>query len=343
MKRTRGFASDNNAPVHPDIFRAMEKVNKGHVIGYGDDPYTARATEKLSALFGENVRVYFAFTGTATNVLGLSTALRSWESVICAETSHIYEDECGAPEKFTGGKLIPVEPVHGKLTPERISEQLYGFGFEHHSQPRIISITQATETGTVYTPDEIREITGLAHKNGLLVHMDGARIANAAAYLDCSFREMVTDTGVDILSFGGTKNGMMYGEAVVILNSDLDKDFKYIRKQSMQLASKMRYIAAQFEAYLEDDLWLRNARHANRMAQLLAKETSTIPGVTLVEEVQANGLFVKIPERIIKPLQEEFFFYVMEGRNPLVRWMTSWDTTEEDIHDFSSLIKEMLS
>jgi len=342
MRRSRGFASDNNAPVHPDIFRAMEEANKGHVIGYGEDPYTARATEKLSLLFGGKARVYFAFTGTATNVLGLSTAIHSWESVICAETSHIYEDECGAPEKFTGGKLIPVESIHGKLTTERISEYLYGFGFEHHSQPRVISITQPTEMGTVYTLEEIREITGLAHKYGLVVHMDGARIANAAVSLNCTFSEMVTDTGVDILSFGGTKNGMMYGEAVVILNPALDKGFKYIRKQGMQLASKMRYIAAQFEAYLNDDLWLKNARHANNMAQFLAKKTSSIKGVTIVEPVQANGIFARIPDKIIKPLKEEFFFYVLEGKNPLVRWMTSWDTTKEDILEFSALIKKML-
>ncbi len=343
MKRTRSFASDNNAPVHPAVFTAMEEVNRGHVTGYGDDPYTARAAEKLAGLFGGDASVYFSFTGTAANVLALSTSMHSWESVICAETSHIHEDECGAPEKFTGGKVIPVKPLHGKLTPEGIREHLYGFGFEHHSQPRVISITQASEMGTVYTPEEIRNITGLARQYGMVVHMDGARIANAAASLGCSFREMVTETGVDILSFGGTKNGMMYGEAVVILNRKLDRGFRYIRKQAMQLASKMRYIAAQFDAYLTGGLWLKNAQHANRMAQLLAGELKSIPKINIVEPVQANAIFARIPEEIIKPLQEEFFFYVMGGNDPLVRWMTSWDTTEEDIHEFSALIKKMLS
>ncbi len=344
MRRKRGFASDNNAPVHPAVFRAMESVNTGHAIGYGDDPFTAGATEKVSALFGTDARVYFVFTGTGANVLSLGAAAsHSWESVLCAETSHIQEDECGAPEKFTGNKLIPVEPVHGKLTPEGIERHLYGFGFEHHSQPRVISITQATELGTVYTTEEIRAITSLAHEKGLVVHMDGARIANAAASLGVSFSEMVTDAGVDILSFGGTKNGMMFGEAVIILNPSLDQGFKYIRKQGMQLASKMRYIAAQFDAYLENDLWLTNARHANQMARMLEKEVQAIPGINIIEPVQANGIFAVIPEKMIRPLQEEFFFYVMDERRSLVRWMTSWDTTEEDVISFSSLIREMLT
>ena len=342
MKRIRGFASDNNAPVHPDIFKAMESVNTGHTIGYGDDPYTRKATEKVRSLFNKETEVYFVFIGTAANVLGLEAATRPWNSVLCAETSHIQEDECGAPEKFTGCKLIPIPPVHGKLTLAGIQRHLVGFDFEHHAQPRVISITQATELGTVYTLDEIREITSLAHKNNMVVHMDGARLANAAAWLNISFREMVTDTNVDILSFGGTKNGMMYGEAVVILNPSLSGGFKYVRKQGMQLASKMRYISAQFDAYLENDLWLRNARHANAMAQLLAKEVRQIPGITITEPVQANGVFAQVPAEIIPSLQKAFFFYVWDEQLSVVRWMTSWDTTREDVNTFIRIIRDKM-
>lgn len=339
----RGFASDNNAPVHPQIMAAMQGVNAGHTIAYGDDPYTAEATERIRDLFGGNAEVFLVFIGTAANVLSLSSATRPFHSVICAETAHIHEDECGAPEKFTGCKLLPLPTTDGKLTPEAINTQLYGFGFEHHSQPRVISITQATELGTVYTPGEIRSITQLAHSKGLVVHVDGARIANAAAALNISFREMITDTGVDLLSFGGTKNGMMYGEAIVMLDTALAQNFRYLRKQGMQLASKMRYIAAQFNAYLTDDLWLKNARHANRMAQLLAGKAAAIKGVEITQEVQSNGVFARIPAEIIPALQKEFFFYVWDETTSVVRWMTSWDTTEEDVEQFAGVIKRLMS
>jgi len=339
MKRIRGFASDNNAPVHPDIFKAMEAVNTGHAIAYGDDPYTEKIIRKVGSLFGDHTEVFFVFIGTAANVLGLSAATHPWHSILCADTSHIQEDECGAPEKFTGCKLIPITAVHGKLSPESVRKHLYGFGFEHHSQPGVISITQATELGTVYTQDEIRAITTLAHEHDMVVHVDGARIANAAAFLDISFKEMITDTDVDILSFGGTKNGMMYGEAVVILNPALTEGFKYIRKQGMQLASKMRFMAAQFEAYLDNDLWLKNARHANRMAQMLADKTSLIPGISITQPVQANGVFAKVPGHIIPSLQKEFFFYIWDETTSVVRWMTSWDTTEKDVMDFADVIR----
>ncbi|NOY37239.1 MAG: low specificity L-threonine aldolase [Chlorobi bacterium] len=339
----RGFASDNNAPVHPEIMKAMLAVNEGHTIAYGDDPYTEVATEKIRLLFGKDVCVYLVFTGTAANVLNLAAATHPWQSVVCAETSHIHEDECGAPEKFTGCKLLPVQTDDGKLTPESIATQLYGFNFEHHSQPRIISITQSTELGTVYTPQEIKAITDLAHNKELVVHVDGARIANAAAFLDISFKEMISDTGIDLLSFGGTKNGMMYGEAVVFLNTSLSENFKYIRKQGMQLASKMRYIAVQFDAYLTDDLWLHNARHANRMAHLLAEKAARIDGIKITRKVEANGVFAKIPKEIIHALQKEFFFYVWDENASVVRWMASWDTTEEDVDRFVSAIQNLLS
>lgn len=258
----RGFASDNNAGVHPEIMKAIESVNSGHTIAYGDDPYTASAVKKIKSILGENVQPYFVFTGTAANVLGLDAITKPYHSIICAETSHIHEDECGAPERWTGCKLLSLESPDGKLSPASIEKHMYGIDFEHHSQPRVISITQSTEMGTVYTPDEIRAITDYAHDRNMLVHMDGARISNAAASLETGFREFTVAAGVDILSFGGTKNGMMYGEAVVFMSEEYAYDFKYLRKQGMQLASKMRYIAAQFERFLDEEVWLKNASHA---------------------------------------------------------------------------------
>ena len=341
-KHPRGFASDNNAPVHPRILEALQEVNRGHAIGYGDDPWTEEALRQVSSLFGGKASVYFVFTGTGANVLGLSGALRPWQSVICAETAHIHEDECGAPERFTGSKVIPVGHLHGKLTPEIVEKELLGFGFEHHSQPRVISISQTTERGTVYTLDELRALAAMAHAHDMILHVDGARIANAVAALGTTLEEMIVATGVDLLSFGGTKNGMMYGEAVVILNDALDRDFRYIRKQGMQLASKMRYIAAQFMAYLENDLWLENARHANEMAAMLAGEATMVPGVTLLHPVEANGVFATLPREHIPALQEEYFFYLFDEKIPAARWMTSWDTTAEDIKGFTEALRKRL-
>ncbi len=342
-KHNRGFASDNNAPVHPHILEAMLKVNHGHAVGYGDDPWTRQAVEKISSLFGGEAAVYFVLTGTGANVMALGSAMQPWHSVICAETAHIHEDECGAPERFTGSKVIPIDHVHGKITPEIIDKALTGFGFEHHSQPRVISISQTTERGTVYTPEEIRALAVLAHDHGMVLHVDGARIANAVVALGITLKEMITGTGVDILSLGGTKDGMMYGEAVVILNPELDKNFRYIRKQGMQLASKMRYIAAQFLAWLEDDLWLKNARHANRMATLLAQEASRIPAIKILHPVEANGIFATLPKEKIRILQQEYFFYLFDESIPAVRWMTSWDTTEEDVKGFVNMLRKHLT
>ncbi|MFO7617814.1 MAG: low specificity L-threonine aldolase, partial [Bacteroidales bacterium] len=315
--------------------------NQGHVVGYGDDPYTRRATEKIVEAFGEGTHPYFVFNGTAANVVGLKNLIHSYHSVICAETAHIHEDECGAPEFITGGKVLPVHAPDGKLTVESIKPHIKGIDFEHHSQPRVISITQATELGTVYTPEEIRALADFAHARGMLIHMDGARIANAAASLGLSLRETTRDAGVDVLSFGCTKNGAMYGEAILFF-TDCGDSIKYYRKQSMQLASKMRYIAVQFEALLTDNLWRRNALHSNRMAKILAEKAAKIQGVHIVQPVQANGVFAAIPRQIIKPLQEEFFFYVWDEPRSEVRWMTSWDTTEEDINRFTDLIAEKI-
>ncbi len=339
---TKGFASDNNSGVHPSIFKSMEAANVGHVTGYGGDSITEKATRIFKDKFGEETEVFFVFNGTGANVLGLSTVTQSFNSIICGETAHIQEDECGAPEKFTGCKLLPVEPVNGKITPEAIQHHLKGFDFEHHSQARVISISQVTEMGTVYRPAEIKALAELAHQNNMLLHMDGARIANAAVALNLEFREFTKDCGVDILSFGGTKNGMMLGEAVLFFNPELTKNTKYIRKQSMQLYSKMRFVSAQFLAYFKNDLWKKTALHANKMARLLEKEVTGIPEIKITQPVEANGVFAIIPKKITEPLQQKFFFYMWNEKINEVRWMTSFDTTEKDIHDFVELIKKLL-
>ena len=339
----RGFASDNNSGVHPEIMKAIIEANEGHTIAYGDDIYTERAKAKLYEQFGNDIDIYFVFIGTAANVLGLNVATRSWNSVICAETSHINEDECGAPEKFNGFKLLSVETPDGKLTIDLIQKHIRGFDFEHHSQPKIISITQATELGTVYTTDEIIELADFAHQNKMYLHMDGARIANAAVTLNMEFKEFTKDAGVDILSFGGTKNGMMYGEVILFLNKELGQDFKYIRKQGMQLASKMRFISVQFERYLSDNLWYDNAKHSNNMAQLLASKIKDIPQIQITQKVEANGIFAIVPKEIIPVLKKEYFFYDWDESRNEVRWMTSFDTQEEDINNFVELIKKKLS
>lgn len=338
----RGFASDNNAGVHPNILSALAEVNDGHVIAYGDDPYTEKASAELREIFGQEVEPFFVFIGTAANVLGLSTITQPYHAVICPETAHINVDECGAPEKFTGCKLLTCSTPDGKLAVDMIASHMHGIGFEHHVQPRVVSITQATELGTVYTIDEIREIASYTHEHGMLLHMDGARISNAAVSLGCGFYEMTGGAGVDVLSFGGTKNGMIYGEAIIFFNQALCEDFKYRRKQGMQLASKMRYIAAQFSAFLENDLWKKNAGHANRMAQKLYEAVRDIPGVEVTRRVESNAVFAKVPSHIVPALQKEFFFYVWDEESSEVRWMCSFDTSEEDIESFASLLRSLL-
>lgn len=338
----RGFASDNNAGVHPVILESFSEVNGGHVIAYGDDPYTEKATAEIREIFGEKAEIFFVFIGTAANVLGLSTVTQSHHAVICPESAHINVDECGAPEKFSGCKLLTCSTPDGKLTVDMIASHMHGIGFEHHVQPRVVSITQATELGTVYTVDEIREIANYTHQQGMLLHMDGARISNAAVSLGCGLYEMTGGAGVDVLSFGGTKNGMMYGEAIIFFNESLCRDFKYRRKQGMQLASKMRYIAAQFSAYLKDDLWMVNARHANLMAQKLYAAVKEIPEVKVTRKVESNAVFATLPPHIIPSLQEAYFFYVWDEEQSEVRWMCSFDTTEEDIVSFTSILRSLL-
>ena len=338
----KGFASDNNSGIHPAILKAIENVNHGHVAGYGDDPFTQQAIQIFKEKFGAGTEVFFVFNGTGANVLGLSSATQSFNSIICAKTAHIQEDECGAPEKFTGCKLLPVETVSGKLTPELIKHHLKGFEFEHHSQPKVISISQVTEMGTVYKPHEIIALADIAHKNNMLLHMDGARIANAAVFLEIDFKEFTKDCGVDILSFGGTKNGMMMGEAVLFFNPDLTTYTRYLRKQSAQLYSKMRFVGAQFIAYFANDLWKESASHTNKMAKLLETEIVRIPEIKITQPVEANGVFAVVPRKIIEPLMERFFFYMWNESTSEVRWMTSFDTTEDEIYEFTDLIKKLL-
>ncbi len=340
---TRGFASDNNAGVHPLLLEAIQQANAGHVVAYGDDIYTRNAEKAFKKYFGDTIEVYFVLTGTGANVLSLASLTKSINSVICASTSHINVDECGAPEKFCNCKLLTVETPDGKLTPEAVKKHLHGFGFEHHAQPGVISISQSTEMGTVYTPAEIKALSNLAKEYGLYLHVDGARITNAAVSLDLGFREFTAEAGVDVLSFGGTKNGLMFGEAVVFFNRELAKDFRYYRKQSTQLISKMRFIGAQFAVYLESNIWKLNAQHANKMAQLLNDRVKDIPGVKVTQKVQSNAVFAIIPGRIIKPLMEQYFFYMWDESLNEVRWMTSFDTTEEDIENFTSLLKRLLN
>jgi threonine aldolase len=338
----RGFGSDNNAGVHPDILKEILSSNDNHVTGYGTDIYTERAVNIFKEHLGSATETYFVFTGTAANVLGLSGITRSWNSVITASTAHLEGDECGAPEKFIGCKVLVVDTPDGKIRPELIEKHMHGLDFEHHSQPKVISITQATEMGTVYTAAEITDIANYAHARGMLLHMDGARIANAAVSLDLPFKTFTTDAGVDVLSFGGTKNGMMFGESICFLKPGLSGDFKYIRKQGMQLASKMRFISAQYIGYFRNDLWKRCASNSNRMARLLSDQLKTIPEVKVTQKVQSNGVFVIMPVELAEKIRAHYFFYPWDEKRSEWRLMCSWDTKEEDIEDFVRLlIKEI--
>ncbi len=342
MKHSRGFASDNNSGIHPDILKSIERANKGHVVAYGDDEYTGRAILKVKEHFGEDIEVFFVLTGTGANVLGLTASTSTFNSVICAETAHINVDECGAPERYSGCKIIPVETQDGKINFGSVKRHIRDFGFEHYSQPKVISISQPTELGTVYSIHEIADLARYAHQYNMLLHMDGARLSNAAVSLGAGFKDITANAGVDVLSFGGTKNGMLFGESIIFFNRQLADNFKYIRKQGMQLASKMRFISAQFETYLSGDLWKRNAMHANNMAKLLYNEISDIPQIKITRKVQANSVFAILPGKYIKRLQEEYFFYVWDEEKSEVRWMTSFDTTEEDIYGFTAFIKDIV-
>jgi len=341
-KPKRAFASDNNAGVHPKVLEAIATANEGHVVAYGDDPYTDAAVELFRKHFAKDIEVYFVFGGTGANVLGLKAVTEPYHAIICADTAHINVDECGAPEKFTGCKLLSLPTNDGKIAVDQIRPFLEAVGFEHHVQPRVISISQSTEMGTVYKPREVKKLSDFAHKNEMLLHMDGARIANAAASLKVNLSDITRNVGVDVLSFGGAKNGMMYGEAVVFFDRSLAKDFKYIRKQGTHLPSKMRFISAQFSALLSNDLWRENAAHANSMAKLLAQELRRIPLIEITQKVESNGVFARVPKKYVAILQKQYFFYVWNEQTSEVRFMTSFDTTQQDISDFVALVKKIL-
>lgn len=338
----KAFASDNYAGVHPEILRAIAEANGGHQISYGEDVYTEALQGIFQAQFGEQAAAYPVFNGTAANVVSLRSMAAPWQSVICADTAHIHTDEGGAPEVVAGLKLFTVPTPEGKLTPELIDRQAWGFGDVHRSQPRVVSISNSTELGTVYTPAEIKEIADHVHGLGLLLHLDGSRLTNAAAALDVPLRALTTDAGVDVLSFGGTKIGLLYGEAVVVLNPGAVSGIDYIRKTYMQLSSKMRFVSAQFEALLSGDLWLRNARQANAMAARLAAAVRDLPGVEVPRPVEANAVFARLPRDVIERLQKRFRFYVWNEALNEVRWMCSFDTTEADVDAFAAALAEEL-
>jgi threonine aldolase len=342
MGAKRGFASDNNAGVHPRVLDSVRSANQGHVVAYGDDIYTETAVGRFREQFGAGVEVFFIFGGTGANVLSLSALMRPYEAVVCAETAHINVDECGAPEKFAGCKLIDLATPDGRLRVEQIEPLLTRKGDQHHVQPRVVSVSQPTELGTVYAVEELKRLADFAHARGLLLHMDGARLANAAAHLGVSLRALTAGAGVDVLSFGGTKNGMMYGEAVVFFDPSLAEGFKFVRKQGAQLPSKMRFIAAQFTALFAEDLWLETATHANRMAQLVAAELHGIPQVRLTQPVESNAVFAVVPRESIERIRARFFFYVWNEQTSEVRLMCSFDTTEEDVRELVLVVREAL-
>lgn len=338
---SRGFASDNASGIAPRLLAAIIEANENHAISYGDDYYTNKSIDIFREHFGQSTQVFFVFNGTAANVLSLMQTTTTYNSVICADTAHINVDECGAPERIAGIKLIAVNNNNGKIVCSDIEQHLEGFGFEHHSQPGAISISQTTELGTVYTPSEIRALADLAHSHNMILHLDGARIANAAASLGLPFKAFTVDCGVDVVSFGGTKNGMLMGEAILIFDKQLANGFKYRRKQAMQLYSKMRFVGAQFIAYFKDNLWLENAQHANDMATKLAAALTDIPRIKITRPVQSNAVFAIMPAEWIEPLRQKFFFYTWNNETSEVRWMCSFDTTQLDIDTFVENIKQL--
>ncbi|MEG1635004.1 MAG: beta-eliminating lyase-related protein [Rikenellaceae bacterium] len=339
----RSFASDNNSGVHPLIMKAIVDANKDHALGYGDDPWSEAAKAKLREVFGRKASPFFVFNGTGANSVALQAVTRSFNSILCTDTAHIFVDECGAPARMTGSAVINIPTDNGKLTPELIRPHLTNFGICHHSQPKVAYISQVSELGTVYTQTEVRAIADLLHSFNLYLHMDGARIAGACARLHCSMKEISVDCGVDILSFGGTKNGMMMGEAVISFCDEITDNIEYIRKQSAQLSSKLRYLSAQFIPYLENDLWLHNAENANAKALQLATLLSAYPQIKFTQAVDSNQLFFTMPHEKIKQLQQHYHFYVWNELKDEVRLVTSWDTTNEDIEVFDKTLKQVLS
>lgn len=337
----KSFASDNYSGIHPEVFEAIQLANSHHQISYGDDIFTHEAVQLFEKEFG-NVSVLFAFNGTGANVICLKCCTLPFQAVICSDLAHIHVDECGAPTQSIGCSLLPVSTTDGKLTPELIQPLLSRIGNVHHTQPKVISISQSTEVGTIYSIDELKALCRFAHDNNMYVHLDGARISNAVAALGITLKEATVDCGIDIMSFGGTKNGLMMGEAVLVFNDELKANAPYFQKQSAQLFSKNRFIAAQFKALLSNDLWLRMATHANKMAQILSTEIQQLPGVKITRKVQANAVFAIIPQKAIEPLQAKYPFYIWDEETLELRWMCSFDTTEEDIENFVCTLRDLL-
>lgn len=338
----KAFASDNYASIHPKILKSIEAANAGHAKAYGADPWTEKLNDKIKDLFGSHVEVFPVFNGSGANVLSLKTLTKPYEAVLCTHVAHINVDECGAPEAFMGVKLIDLPCLDGKLSAEKINPFTLNYGNEHQVQAKVLSLTQSTERGTVYQIKELESLKAFAKGKGMKIFMDGARFANATASLGVSPRKIVEAAGLDILSLGGTKNGLMLGELVLVFNPEIAAEMKFYRKQAMQLASKMRFISAQFLAYFENDLWLENATHANAMAKTLAEKLSDIENIVLCENVEANSVFVKIPRNAIEPLQKDYPFYVWDEEINEVRWMCSFDTTEDEINRFVKRVKEVI-
>lgn len=339
---SRSFASDNAAGAHPEVLAALSEANLGHVVSYGEDPYTARLQQVMKAHFGEQAEVFPAFNGTGANVLCLQALAPRWGAVICSATSHINVDENGAPERVAGLKLLTAPTPDGKLTPALVESLAWGFGDQHHAQPAVVSLTEPTELGTVYTPDELKALCDQAHALGLRAHVDGARLSNAAASLGLPLRALTTDVGVDMVSLGGTKNGALFAEAVLNLGPPCGQELNYLRKMGMQLASKMRFVSAQLLALYEGDLWLRSARHANAMARLLADEVSGLPGVRVTQPTQSNAVFAVLPPGVADILRAKFRFYDWDRVTGEVRWMCAFDTTEADVSAFVAALAEAL-
>jgi threonine aldolase len=340
---SHSFASDNSAGVHPRVMDALEAANEGHALAYGADRYTVEAADRFRDLFGAPTETFFVWGGSGANVLALATMLGPARAVVCTDSAHINVDETGAPERVIGTKLIDVPAPDGKLRPEQIEALTHVLGVEHHAQPGVVSITQSTELGTLYSPDEVAAVTEVAHRYGMTVHMDGARIANAAAALGDDLRSFTVDAGVDVISFGGTKNGMMYGEAVVYLTPSLAEQARFVRKQVTQLPSKMRFVAVQFSALLDNGLWLQNARHANTMTARLYDQVADVGGVRIDTPPVVNSLFPRLPKDAIEPLSAWCPFYDWDVATQQVRWMTSFDTTEEDVVRFAAGVQATLA
>jgi threonine aldolase len=335
----RAFASDNYAGAHPEVLAAIGEANADHAVSYGDDPWTARAKELIGDQFGPTASPWLVFNGTAANVLSLGAVTRSWECVVTPATSHLHVDEAAAPERMAGVKLLTVATPDGKLQPGQIEALLARQGDEHAPQVRVVSIANTTELGTVYTVDETRALADVAHANGLLLHVDGSRLSNAAVALGVSLAELTTDAGADVVSFGLTKNGALGVEAVVFLRDPEPDGFAWLRKQHAQLSSKMRFMSAQVVALLQDGLWARSAAHANAMATLLAESVATIPGVRLTRAPQANALFAILPRELADAVRPDFPFYTWDEATGEVRWMCSWDTTEDDVQQFAAALE----